>query len=68
MKTKFFFLTLAMAISTITISIAQEKTNLESGLNAFSFTEYLLMSICIAMLAVIWLLSRTIKSLSDQMR
>lgn len=56
-----------MVISTLTI-FAQENTNSESGLNAFSFTEYLLMTLCAIMLAVIWLLARTIKSLSEQMR
>jgi hypothetical protein len=69
MKTKTIFLTVFMVLSTIGITFAQAaNTASESGINAFSFTEYLLMTVCLIMLAVIWIMSRTIKSLSEQMR
>ena len=68
MKTKNLILLIAVFISTVTISFAQDGKTHSTILASFSFTEYLLMSLCGIMLMVIWLLARTIKSLSEQMR
>lgn len=68
MKTKNLFLTVMMMIFTITVSIAQ--TNADSGnwMNSFTTTEYLLMTVTCLMAVAIWVLGRTIKTLSDQLR
>ncbi|TAL62335.1 MAG: hypothetical protein EPN85_02995 [Bacteroidetes bacterium] len=68
MNTKNLILTVMTVISAITISFAQESASSGNWLNAFSFSEYLLMSLCGLMLTVIWLLARTIKSLTERMR
>lgn len=68
MKTKNLILTLMIVIGTITVSFSQENSSSGNWLNAFSFSEYLLMSLCAIMLTVIWILARTIKSLTEQMR
>lgn len=68
MKTKNLILTLLMVIGTITGSFAQANTVSGNWMNSFSFTEYLLMLVLCVMAAVIWLMGRTIKSLSEQLR
>lgn len=70
MKTKNLILTAMIVVSTITGSIAQNQTSPTTGnwMNSFSTTEYLLMTITCIMAAVIWVLGKTIKSLSEQLR
>ena len=68
MKTKNLILMLAIVIGTITTSFAQVNTSSGNWLNVFSFSEYMLIGLCGVMLTVIWILARTIKSLTEQMR
>jgi hypothetical protein len=70
MKTKNLTLTVLSVVGTITGSIAQNQTEAASGnwMNSFSTTEYLLMAVTCVMAAVIWVLGKTIKSLSEQLR
>lgn len=68
MKTKNLILTLILVIATASLSLAQTAASSGNWMNSFSFSEYLLMTLCTIMLAVIWVLSKTIKSLTDQLR
>lgn len=68
MKVKIIFLTVMTVLSTLTNAFAQVTSTSESGMNSFSFSEYLLISLCTIMLITIWLLARTIKQLTEQMR
>lgn len=71
MKTKTLILTVLTVVGTITGAIAQNQTEAAASgnwMNSFSTTEYLLMAITCVMAAVIWVLGKTIKSLSEQLR
>ena len=69
MKTKNLTLTILMVICTITGTFAQANTAASGNwMNSFSFTEYLLMLALCVMAAVVWLMGRTIRSLSEQLR
>lgn len=68
MKTKNLILTLLMAVGSITGTFAQANAESGNWMNSFSFTEYLLMLVLCVMAGVIWLMGRTIRSLSEQLR
>ena len=68
MKTTKTAITILMMISSIASAFSQDAVAKVNVLNSFTFTEYLLISLSCVLLAVIWVLGKTVKNLSDQLR